>query len=109
MEFPKFKSSGDETLYYEIFEENLATYKFMLDKVREELYGKGNGNYSNLPGSCFEVLNDITRSLVFQTSTQFKHEKPEYKDELDEVFIPHRDLKTAIKEALEEVNDNLSN
>lgn len=102
MEFPKFKSSDDETLFYEIFEENLATYKFMLDKVREELYGKGTGNYSNLPGSCFEVLNDITRSLVFQTSTQFKHEKPEYKDELDEVFIPQRDLKTAIKEALAE-------
>jgi len=103
MNFPKFKTPEDETLYYDIFEDNLATYKFILDKVREELYGKGNGNYSNLPGSCFEVLNDITRSLIYQTSDAFKDEKPEYKDEIDEVFIPHRDLKTAIKEALVEV------
>jgi hypothetical protein len=109
MDLPDFKNGDDEILYYEIFEENLTAYKFMLDKVKEELYGKGTGNYSNLPGSCFEVVNDITRSLMYQTSTQFKYSKPEYKDQLDEVFIPHRDLKTAIKEALQEVNDNLSN
>lgn len=71
MDLPNFKNGDDEQVYYNLFDENVFQYKFLLDKVREELYGKGNGNYSNLPGSCFEVINDITKSLIQQTTNEF--------------------------------------
>ena len=76
--FPNFKTVEDETLYYEIFEENLTTYKYVLDKVKDELYGTGFGNYSNLPGSCFEVVYKITNTLINETTQKFRDQKPEY-------------------------------
>jgi len=39
------------------------------------------------------VLNEITSTLLYETSTAFKNQLPKYKDEYDSVFIPSKDLK----------------
>lgn len=71
MNIPDFKNGDDEQVYYDLFDEKVVQYKFLLDKVREELYGAGNGNYANLPGSCFVVLNDITLAIMQDTSKEY--------------------------------------
>jgi hypothetical protein len=67
----------------------------------------GGGNYSNLPGTCQEVLRDITQSLMYDTEYAFKDAHPEYKNSDDELFIPYRSFKENVTEALKEAMDSL--
>lgn len=76
---PTFQNFEDETRYHELFDEKLAEYKYVLDKVKDELYGKGFGNYSNLPGTCFQIVYNITNNLIYETTSRFEEEFPEYK------------------------------
>jgi len=73
--FPNFQTNEEEILFYEIFEENLTTYKYILDKVKDELYGKGTGNYANLPGSCFQIVYSITNDLIGESIRKYKEIK----------------------------------
>lgn len=75
MTLPEFKNPGDEELFYTIFDDKLATYSYVLNKVKDELYGKGGGNFGNLPGSCFEVVNDITKTLIEDTKEVYSQQK----------------------------------
>jgi hypothetical protein len=75
MTLPDFKTPQDEDLFYTIFDDKLATYSYVLNKVKEELYGKGTGNFANLPGSCFEVVNDITKILIEDTKEEYRQQK----------------------------------
>jgi len=109
MNIPTFKTTEHQEKFELIFAEKAVTYIKLLDVVRELMYGKGIGNYSNLPGSCLEVVNDITRSLLYDAETQFKENHPEYKTEDDEIFIPRRTFKEDVTEALLEANQKFWN
>lgn len=104
-DIPDFKNSSDETLYYQMFDNNLTQYKYVMDKVKEELYGTGFGNYANLPGSCFAVVKEITNNLIYSTTERFKEVKTEYKDSMDELFVPRNELKDALKQAMIESSE----
>ena len=97
-----FKTTEHQEEFELIFAEKATEYVKLLDVVKELMYGKGTGNYANLPGTCLEVVNDITRSLLYDAETQFKENHPEYKTEDDEIFIPRRSFKEDVTEALKE-------
>jgi hypothetical protein len=109
-EIPNFKTGDDENFFYDIFDEKLIQYKFLLDKVRDTMFnGTGNGSYANVPGSFLDVLHRITRDILYDTCERFEEEKPEYKREYHGNLITKDELKQNIKEALEEVSpDNLT-
>jgi len=109
MNIPTFKTTEHQEEFELVFAEKAVTYIKLLDVVRELMYGTGNGNYSNLPGSCLEIVNDITRSLLYDSETQFKENHPEYKTEDDEIFIPRRSFKEDVTEALLEANQKFWN
>lgn len=50
---------------WEKFEECAADYLYALNYVREEMYGTGNGNWSNLPGSCAEMVRSVTNEIWY--------------------------------------------
>lgn len=79
MTLPTFKSSTDSELFNQIFDDHLTEYMNCQDKVREYMYGKGNGNYSNLPGSCIEHVVSITQYLLRHTYQEFVNQSPEYR------------------------------
>lgn len=117
-DIPNFKSPEDETLFYDIYEEKLIQYKFLLDKVREVMFdGKGGGSYMNVPGSMLDVMQRICRELIYETSERFGKERPEYKDAYDGMFINRTELQETVKIAVSEAqqqilldnNDNLRN
>jgi hypothetical protein len=104
-EIINFKSTQHEEEYYLVFEEHLAHYMKMLYRVKEEMYGTGGGNFSNLPGSCTQQVVEVTNSLLYPVNNTFKTNYPEYKTEDDEMFIPYRSFKENVSDALNEALD----
>jgi len=72
IDIPPFDKTSEEDAYLSIFEEKLTTYSTLMDKVKDALYGPGFGNYANLPGTCFQVLEKITTDLVNSTSHDYE-------------------------------------
>ena len=105
MSIPDFQSPEHQQEFEELFEQKATTYIDLMNKVKDMMYGTGGGNYSNLPGTCQEVLRDITQSLMYDTEYTFKAAHPEYKNSEDELFIPYRSFKENVTEALESALD----
>lgn len=105
-DIPNFRNDEDENHFYDLFDEKLIQYKFLLDKVRDVLFdGNGvGGSYANVPGSFLDVLHRITRDLSYDTVVKFESERPEYKEDHDSVFVNRNELKSSLKEALSEIN-----
>jgi len=102
MNIPDFQTEEHQQEFELLFEQKATTYINMMNKVKDMMYGTGGGNYSNLPGTCQEVLRDITQSLIYDTEWAFKAAHPEYKGSEDEIFIPYRSFKENVLEALNE-------
>jgi len=99
---PAFKNQDDAKQFCSIFKDTTKTYAYYFEVVRDAFFpGFKTDNYQ-LDGRTFNVLNDITSSLIYEASTAFKDQNPEYKDEYDSIYIPNRDLKEKVKEALDE-------
>ena len=109
MNIPAFKSTEHQEEFELLFAEKAVEYVKLMDVVKELMYGAGHGDYRNLPGTCQEVLNDITRSLLYDAETQFKDNHPEYKTDDDELFIPRRSFKEDVEEALLAANKKFWN
>ena len=102
MSIPDFQTEEHQQKFEALFEQKATTYINLMNKVKDMMYGTGAGNYSNLPGTCQEVLRDITQSLMYDTEYAFKAAHPEYKNGEDELFIPYRSFKQNVLEALNE-------
>lgn len=105
MSIPDFKTEEHQTEFELLFEQKATTYINLMNKVKDLMYGPGGGNYSNLPGTCQEVLRDIAQSLIYDTEYAFKDAHPEYKNGEDELFIPYRSFKENVSDALNEALD----
>ena len=109
MNIPSFKSQEHQEEYELLFTEKAVQYVKLMNVVKELMYGTGHGNYANLPGSCQEVVRDITSSLLYDTEYTFKASHPEYKTDDDELFIPRRSFKEDVEEALLAANQKFWN
>jgi len=99
---PAFKNQDDAKQFRSIFESTTKNYAYYFDVVRDAFFvGFKKDNYQ-LDGRTFNVLNEITSTLLYEASSTFKDQRPEYKDEYDSIYIPNRDLKAKVKEALDE-------
>lgn len=80
IDIPPFKKPTDEDLYVDMFDDKLTAYITLMDKVKEAMYGKGYGNYANLPGSCQQVVEKITTNLINLTSHEYAQQQASLKD-----------------------------
>lgn len=101
-DIPKFQNSHDESEYIFLFEEKLAEYKFFFDKVKDEFLP--GVKYTAVDAHWFNALRDITSSVVYEASSQFRKTREEYKND-DDMFVPRWALKDLIKEAFAEINN----
>ena len=102
MTIPNFKSKEHSNEFCLSFQEKARTYVTFMGIVKELMYGTESGNFSNLPGSCQEVIRDITTSILYGVEYEFKENHPEYKNDEDEMFIPRRTFKEDCADALKE-------
>ena len=98
MTIPSFKTEEHKEEFKDLFTDKAMEYIKLMDIVKELMYGTGTGNYSNLPGTCLEVVKDITQSLLYDTEFEFEEEHPEYRR--DNMFIPRHSFKEQVTEAL---------
>ena len=101
MTIPSFKTEEHKEEFKDLFTDKAMEYIKLMDIVKELMYGTGTGNYSNLPGTCLEVVKEITQSILYDTEFEFELTHPEYKSD-DELFIPRRTFKEDVTEALKE-------
>jgi hypothetical protein len=99
---PQFVTPEHEEEYHDIFDIQLSTFSDLLHKVREELF-PGIG-FENLTPKNLEVINDITRSLIYDVNDRFEDKYPQYKEESD-IFVSRTNIKETMLEALKEFND----
>ena len=102
MSIPDFQTEEHQQEFELLFEQRAQVYVNLMNRVKDLMYGPGGGNYANLPGTCQEVIRDITQSLIYDTEYAFKDAHPEYKNSDDELFIPYRSFKENVTEALKE-------
>ena len=105
MSIPDFQTEEHQAEFELLFEQKATVYINMMNKVKDLMYGPGGGNYANLPGTCQEVIKDITQSLIYDVEYAFKDAHPEYKNSDDELFIPYRSFKENVSDALNEALD----
>ena len=109
MTIPTFKSDEHSNEFCLSFQEKALTYTTFMGIVKDLMYGTGSGNFANLPGSCQEVIRDITNSILYDVEYEFKDAHPEYKTDDDELFIPRRSFKEDVTDALLAANQKFWN
>jgi len=102
-DYPRFKSQQDCETYTGMFTERTEKYIKFMEIVRDRLYSGFTYDWSAIDGRTIESIENITRNLLYSTSTDFKESYPEYKTDEDDIFIPYRSFKENITEALKEV------
>ena len=76
------------------------------------MYGRpgfASPEWSSLPPSTLETINDIVQSLLYDVEYTFCQQYPEYDKDRDDVFIPRRSFKEDVTEALLEANNKFWN
>jgi hypothetical protein len=96
---PNFNNPGHEQEYIDKFDDILVTYKFFLDRVKEELLP--GVKYTALGEHWLGTLRHITDEAIYTTTNYFEKKYPEYKDERDS-FVTRDTIKNAVADVLEQ-------
>ena len=100
MTIPNFKSQEDWEAFTMMFDSRWYCKKALLDRVKDDLYPKY--KWEELTAGAFEVINDIVQSLLYDTEFEFEQKYPEYKRDMDDIFIPRPSFRQEVTEALKD-------
>ena len=107
MTIPNFKSQEDWEAFTSMFDARWHCKKALLDRVKDDLYPKY--KWEELTAGVIEVINDIVQSLLYDTEFEFEQKYPEYKRDMDDIFVPRKSFKETVAEALLEANQKFWN
>ena len=86
MSIPYFKSQEDRQEYLNTFDDYWQNKKTLMNRVKDDLFP--GYDWHTLTPHTLEVINDIVTNMEYEVERQFKENRPEYKNEDDDVFIP---------------------
>ena len=101
MTIPNFKSQEDWEAFTTLFDARWQCKKALLDRVKDDMFP--GYNYDTLKPQSIEVINDIVQSLLYDTEYDFEQSHPDYKKDMDEIFVPRTSFKQTLAETLREV------
>jgi len=105
-----FKSPDHETEYYKIFDEKVGQRYYILQKLLQTFFDRKTIVHLNtIDGKTLQVLVDLTSTLTYETDSDFKDGHPEYKDDIDDMFMSRDKIKETIIDAIAEANKGESN
>ena len=107
MTIPNFKSQEDWEEFTGMFDARWHCKKALLDRVKDDMF-PGTG-WNGLSSGHLEVINDITQSLLYDVEFEFEQKYPEYKRDMDDIFVPRKSFKETVAEALLEANQKFWN
>lgn len=108
MTIPNFKSVEDWADYEEIFINRWDAKKALLERVRDDMFPDCCG-WSSIPPKSIAVINDIVQTMLYDTDYDFEKQFPDYKKDLDDIFVPKDSLKDLVASALSEAIDRIIN
>ena len=104
MTIPNFKSVQDCNEFIDLFDDRWQVKFECLNRVKDDMYP--GYKWQSLPPHSVETINDIVQSLLYDTEFEFEEKHPDYKRDLDELFIPRRTFKEDVAEAMKEAMNN---
>lgn len=107
MTIPNFKSNQDWEAFTSMFDARWHCKKALLDRVKDDMYP--GYNWDTLQPKTLEVINDMVQSLLYDVEMEFEEKYPEYKRDADDIFIPRKNFKENVTEALLEANQKFWN
>ena len=107
MTIPNFKSQEDWEEFASMFDARWHCKKALLDRVKDDLFP--GYTWETIQGKTLEVINDIVQSMLYDTEFEFEQKYPNYKRDMDDIFVPRKCFKEEVVEAVMEANQKLSN
>lgn len=107
MTIPNFKSQHDWEAFTAMFDARWHCKKALLDRVKDDMYP--GYNWDTLQPKALETINDMVQSLLYDVEMEFEEKYPEYKRDADDIFIPRKNFKENVTEALLEANQKFWN
>ena len=107
MTIPNFKDPYDWEAFTMMFDARWHCKKALLDRVKDDIFP--GYTWENIQGKTLETINDIVQSLLYDTEFEFEQKHPEYKRDMDDIFIPRGSFKQEVTEALLEANQKFWN
>jgi len=104
---PNFKSQEDWEEFASMFDARWHCKKALLDRVKDDLFP--GYTWETIQGKTLEVINDIVQSMLYDTEFEFEQKHPEYKVDMDDIFVPRGSFKQEVTEALLEANQKFWN
>ena len=100
MTIPNFKSQEDWEAFTGMFDARWHCKKALLERVKDDLYPKY--KWEELTAGALEVINNIVGSLLYDVEVEFEEKFPDYKRDIDDVFIPRKNFRESVTEALKD-------
>ena len=101
MTIPNFKSQEDWEAFTMMFDSRWHCKKALLDRVKNDLFPEYK-SWDQLQPKTLEVINDIVQSLLYDAEFEFEQKYPEYKRDMDDIFIPRPSFRQEVTEALKD-------
>ena len=100
MTIPNFKSNEDWEAFTSMFDARWHCKKALLDRVKDDMFP--GYNWDQLQGQTIETINNIVGSLLYDVEVDFEERHPDYKRDADDIFIPRKNFKENVTEALKD-------
>jgi hypothetical protein len=100
MTIPNFKTNHDWEAFTSMFDARWHCKKALLDRVKDDLFP--GYTWDQCSKQTLEVINDIVQSLLYDVEMEFEEKYPEYKRDGDDIFIPRKNFKEDVTEALKD-------
>ena len=107
MTIPNFKSNQDWEEFTNMFDARWHCKKALLDRVKDDMFP--DYKWESLQPQTLEVINDITQSLLYDAEFEFEQSHPDYKRDMDDIFVPRNTFKQEVTDALLEANKKFWN
>jgi len=107
MSIPHFKTQEDWAAFTCMFDARWHCKKALLNRVKDDMFP--GYDWDQIQGQTLEVINDIVQNLLYDAEFEFQHEYPDYKRDLDDIFVPRSSFKQEVTEALLEANQKFWN
>ena len=100
MTIPNFKDPYDWEAFTSMFDARWHCKKALLDRVKDDMFP--GYKWDQLQGQTIETINNIVESLLHGVEMEFEEKYPDYKRDLDDIFIPRKNFKESVTEALKD-------
>ena len=105
MNIPHFKTEDDRREYFAIYNRQLDMYARLFDNTIKRLFGP-DYKADTVTAPSLELVDSITRSLLYEVEREFCEGNPQYKSEDDNIFFSKRNIREIVEQVMEDLKSD---